>query len=132
VTDPADLLTEPSSDTILVLEDDVMVRTAMLRVLTHAGYPALAAANPIEAIQIAADHELAIRLLITDFGLHAVNGRQVADILVRDRPGLRVLYISGHAEADVVPEGRSGLGVAFLQKPFTMDTLLRQVRELLV
>ncbi|HWB41631.1 MAG TPA: response regulator [Gemmatimonadales bacterium] len=132
MTDPADPPSDPQSDTILVLEDDLLVRTAMLRVLQHAGYPALGAANPIEAIQIAADHELAIRLLITDFGLHAVNGRQVADVLVRDRPGLRVLYISGHAEADVVPEGRRSLGVAFLQKPFTMDTFLRQVRELLV
>jgi two-component system, cell cycle sensor histidine kinase and response regulator CckA len=122
----------PTSDTILVLEDDTTIRTAMLRVLERRGYVMLGAANPIEAIQIAADHELAIRLLITDFGLHAVNGRQVADILLRDRPGLRVLYISGHAEVDVVPQGRRGPGVAFLQKPFSMDALVQQVEKLLV
>jgi two-component system, cell cycle sensor histidine kinase and response regulator CckA len=132
VSDLAPPPDESSSDTILILEDDAVIRTAMLRVLEHAGYSTLGAANPIEAIQIAADHELAIRLLITDFGLHAVNGRQVADILLRDRPGLRVLYISGHDEADVVPANRRGLGVAFLQKPFSMDTLLRQVQQLLV
>jgi two-component system cell cycle sensor histidine kinase/response regulator CckA len=130
VTDPQDPSVEVPFN-ILVLEDDVTIRTAILKVLERSGYNTLSAANPVEAIQIAADHELAIRLLITDFGLHSVNGRQVADILLRDRPGMRVLYISGHSEADVVPQGRRGPGVAFLQKPFALDALLQQVDALL-
>jgi two-component system cell cycle sensor histidine kinase/response regulator CckA len=132
VTDPQDQSVEaPAPFNILVLEDDVTIRNAILKVLERSGYNTLAAASPVEAIQIAADHELAIRLLITDFGLHSVNGRQVADVLLRDRPGLRVLYISGHAEADVVPQGRRGPGIAFLQKPFSLDALLRHVDTLL-
>ncbi len=132
MTDPQDQSVEaPAPFNILVLEDDVTIRNAILKVLERSGYNTLAAASPVEAIQIAADHELAIRLLITDFGLHSVNGRQVADVLLRDRPGLRVLYISGHAEADVVPQGRRGPGIAFLQKPFSLDALLRHVDTLL-
>ncbi len=132
MTDPQDQSVEaPAPFNILVLEDDVTIRNAILKVLERSGYNTLAAASPVEAIQIAADHELAIRLLITDFALHSVNGRQVADVLLRDRPGLRVLYISGHAEADVVPQGRRGPGIAFLQKPFSLDALLRHVDTLL-
>ena len=132
MTDPQEPSVEPQLPyNILVLEDDVAIRSAILKVLERSGYNTLAAANPVEAIQIAADHELPIRLLITDFGLHSVNGRQVADILLRDRPGLRVLYISGHSEADVVPKGRRGPGVSFLQKPFSLDALMQHVDTLL-
>jgi two-component system, cell cycle sensor histidine kinase and response regulator CckA len=114
-----------------VLEDDPKIRSAIHRILELSGYSVLTASTPIEAIQTAADHEIPIHLLITDFGLHAVNGRQVADVLLRDRPQLRVLYISGHAEADVVPQHRRGPGVAFLQKPFALEALMERVRELL-
>ena len=131
MTDHQYLPLEPPKDTVLVLEDDTTIRSAIVRILGVAGYKALAASNPVEAIQTAADHEIPIHLLITDFGLHAVNGRQVADIILRDRPDLRVLYISGHSEADVVPQDRRGPGVAFLQKPFALDTLLLKVAELL-
>jgi len=67
---------------------------------------------------------------IHHFGLPAVNGRQVADVLVGDRPGLRVLYASGHSEARVIPHGLAP-GTAFLQKPFSVSALLQHVRDLL-
>jgi DNA-binding NtrC family response regulator len=60
-----------------------------------------------------------------------VTGPQLAKLIVADRPGLRVLYISGHSEAHAVPAGRVGPGTAFLQKPFTVESLLREVRGLL-
>jgi CheY-like chemotaxis protein len=116
---------------VLVLEDEPTIRNSIVRGLQLSGYTVLSAASPVDAIQIGADHELPIHLLITDFGLHAVNGWQVADLLLRDRPDLPVLYISGHAEADVVPRNRRGHGVAFLQKPFALETLMERVRELL-
>jgi two-component system, cell cycle sensor histidine kinase and response regulator CckA len=120
----------PASATILVVEDDAAIRSGVRRILKRAGYTVLTAATPIEAIQLAADHELPIRLLVTDFGLHAVTGRQVAEVLLRDRPGLRVLYVSGHPVAKVLPHGLPP-GTAFLQKPFSMSALLDHVRELL-
>jgi two-component system cell cycle sensor histidine kinase/response regulator CckA len=120
----------PAGETILVVEDDAVIRKAIRRILERAGYAVLTASTPVEAIELAADHEVPIRLLLTDFGLHAVTGRQVADILLRDRPGLRVLYVSGHSEAEVLPHGVAP-GTAFLQKPFSIETLVRRVRELL-
>ena len=123
-------MTGPTSATILVVEDDAAIRSGVQRILERAGYTVLTASTPIEAIQLAADHELPIRLLVTDFGLHAVTGRQVAEVLLRDRPGLRVLYASGHPEAKVLPHGLPP-GTAFLPKPFSMSALLHHVRELL-
>ena len=121
----------PAGATILVVEDDTAIRTGIRRLLERAGYTVLTASSPTEAIQLAADHEVPIRLLLMDFGLPLANGRQVADILMRGRPGLRVLYVSGHAPADVLPHGRPAPGTAFLGKPFSVDALLRHVRELL-
>jgi DNA-binding NtrC family response regulator len=72
-----------------------------------------------------------IHILLTDVGLLGVTGPQLAKLLVADRPGLRMLYISGHSEAHSVPPGRVGPGTAFLQKPFTLEVLLHEVRELL-
>jgi two-component system cell cycle sensor histidine kinase/response regulator CckA len=118
-----------TSDTILVLEDDAAIRKALVRVLERAGYVALGASTPVEAIELAADPEVPLRLLITDFSFHAVNGRQIADILLRDRPALRVLFISGHAESEVLPREGRRAGMAFLQKPFSMDALVQQVRD---
>jgi two-component system cell cycle sensor histidine kinase/response regulator CckA len=123
-------VTVPASTTILVVEDDAAIRSGVQRILERAGYTVLTASTPIEAIQLAADQELPIRLLVTDFGLHAVTGRQVAEVLLRDRPELRVLYVSGHPVAKVLPHGLSP-GTAFLQKPFSMSALLHHVRELL-
>jgi two-component system, cell cycle sensor histidine kinase and response regulator CckA len=123
-------VTVPASATILVVEDDAAIRSGVQRILEWAGYTVMTASTPIEAIQLAADHELPIRLLVTDFGLHAITGRQVAEVLLRDRPGLRVLYASGHPEAKVLPHGLPP-GTAFLQKPFSMSALLQHVRELL-
>jgi two-component system cell cycle sensor histidine kinase/response regulator CckA len=120
----------PAGETILVVEDDAVIRNAIRRILERAGYAVLTASTPVEAIELAADHEVPIHLLLTDFGLHAVTGRQVADILLRDRPSLRVLYVSGHSEAKVLPQGVAP-GTAFLQKPFSIEALVRHVRELL-
>ena len=119
------------SVTILVVEDDDAIRNAVRRILETAGYTVLAAATPMEAIELASNRQVPIHVLLTDVGLLGVTGPQLAKLLVADRPGLRMLYISGHAEAHAVPTGRVGPGTAFLQKPFTVEALLRQVRELL-
>jgi two-component system, cell cycle sensor histidine kinase and response regulator CckA len=117
--------------TILVLEDDAAVLKTTARVLERAGYEVLAASSPAEAVRQVADPGVPLRLLVTDFSFEAVSGHQVAERLMRDRPDLRVLYISGHLEADVLPPERRHPGSAFLQKPFSAERLVGQVRELL-
>ena len=119
------------SVTILVVEDDDAIRNAVRRILETAGYTVLVAATPMEAIELASSRQVPIHVLLTDVGLLGVTGPQLAKLLVGDRPGLRMLYISGHAEAHAVPTGRVGPGTAFLQKPFTAEALLHEVRVLL-
>jgi two-component system, cell cycle sensor histidine kinase and response regulator CckA len=121
----------PSTKTILVVEDDEAIRNAVRRILETAGYMVLPASTPMEAIELASNRQVAIHVLLTDVGLLGVTGPQLAKLLVADRPGLRMLYISGHSEAHSVPAGRVGPGTVFLQKPFTLEALLHEVRELL-
>lgn len=108
-----------------------MIRNAVRRILETAGYTVLSASTPMEAIELASNPQVPIHVLLTDVGLLGVTGPQLARLLVADRPGLRMLYISGHSEAHAVPAGRVGPGTAFLQKPFTLEALLHEVRELL-
>jgi DNA-binding NtrC family response regulator len=117
--------------TVLVLEDDAAVLKTIVRVLERAGYHVLAASNPGEALRQVSDPGVPLRLLVTDFSFEAVTGRQVAERLRRDRPELRVLYISGHLEVDVLPSEQRHPGSAFLHKPFSSGALVDQVRELL-
>jgi two-component system, cell cycle sensor histidine kinase and response regulator CckA len=121
----------PAGETILVVEDDSVIRNAIRRILEPAGYVVIPCATPMEAMDVASNHQQAIHVLLTDVAFSGVTGPQLAKLLMGERPGLRVLYISGHTEADSVPSGRVGPGTAFLQKPFSLDALLRQVRQLL-
>ena len=115
------------SPTILVVDDDRALLNAVRRILEKAGYTVLAAATCAEAIECAADGGVAIDLLVADF----TTGRQLADVLLRRRPELQVLYMSGYGEEDIVAAGGVREGAAFLQKPFAAEALLWRVQELL-
>ncbi len=117
--------------TILLVEDDVSLRKGIRRLLERAGYAVLTAATATEAMERAADRGVTIDLLLTDVVLPGVTGRQVAEVLERARPGLRVLYMSGYEESELSAQGNVRPGDAFLQKPFAVDALLHQVRALL-
>ncbi len=117
--------------TILLVDDDAAIRNGLRRLLETAGYTVLTAATPVEAIECAADHEIAIHVLLTDFVLPGITGTELAEVVVRGRPGLRVLYMSGHGEEDIAALGHAHPGAAFLQKPFAAGTLIQRVRELL-
>jgi two-component system, cell cycle sensor histidine kinase and response regulator CckA len=131
------ILTKQSSaesrgrETILFVEDDAGVRNSVRRMLEASGYRVISASMPMEAIELAGNYRSPIHVLLTDVGLLGVTGPHLARLLLADRPGLRVLYISGQTEADSMPPGRVGAGTAFLQKPFSMEALLDQLRELL-
>ena len=128
---PREIATERGLETILVVEDDPAIRNVIRRVLEEHGYRALVAATPHLALEVAARHEGAIHLLLTDVVLPEMSGRQLSERLLRDRPGLPVVFMSGYTDNAIVHQGRLDPDTEFLQKPFTTDTLLRRVRQVL-
>jgi signal transduction histidine kinase/ActR/RegA family two-component response regulator len=119
------------TETILVAEDDEMVRSLVKETLQRHGYDVLDAAGPLEAQKISDSHRGAIHLLITDVVMPKVNGRDLAARLLRRRPAMKVLYMSGYTDGAVVNNGILRKEVAFLQKPFTPAALAEKVREVL-
>jgi two-component system cell cycle sensor histidine kinase/response regulator CckA len=118
-------------ETILLVEDEDGVRAAARRILAAQGYTVLEAFDGAEALTLAAGHSAAIDLLLTDVVMPRKTGPQVAAELLAQRPGLKVLYVSGFADEAIVPLALAGGDTAFVQKPFTHDGLAAAVRELL-
>ena len=121
----------PGHETLLIVEDDEMVRRLVRDTLEREGYRILDAGSPEDASRIAARNKRPIDLMITDVVLPQMNGKQLAEQLGRDRPEMRVLYMSGYTDNAVVASAGLPPGSAFLQKPFTPGALSRRVRELL-
>jgi PAS domain S-box-containing protein len=124
---PARTLPAPSpSRTVLVVEDDPMVRTLVLRVLGAQGYELLAAANGAEAIALADEHPRDIHLLLSDVVMPGKSGPEVAAEVTARRPTTRVLLMSGYPR-----NAMDGLGdrVSFIAKPFSARALLAAVSE---
>jgi CheY-like chemotaxis protein len=119
------------SETLLLVEDEPLVRELAVQALRGHGYRVLVAKNGNEALAIVSDHAAALDLLITDVVLPQMSGRQLAGQLGAVLPGLKVLYVSGYAEHTIVHHGVLDEGVAFLPKPFTPGVLVRKVREVL-
>lgn len=117
--------------TILLVEDEPGVRSFAAQVLEKAGYRVLAAASGEEAQALAANTTGQIALLLTDVVMSGINGRVLAERLRALNPALPVLYTSGYTDDAVVRAGVVAHGAAFLQKPFTPESLLQRVRAML-
>jgi PAS domain S-box-containing protein len=129
---PTPAATAPGgTETVLLVEDEDVLRPLFRRMLQDKGYQVLEARNGSDALQIASSHAGPIHLLLTDVVLPQMNGREVAERLTALRPGLRVLFMSGYASEKVFRHGVVEEGTAFLQKPFREETLARKVREVL-
>ncbi|MDP2270683.1 MAG: ATP-binding protein [Archangium sp.] len=114
---------------ILVVEDDETIRAVVVRALRDVGYQVTGAARPDEALTVAAG--ASFDLLLSDVVMPGMNGRQLADLLQRAQPSLRVLFVSGYTENTIIHHGVLDEGVDFLAKPFTPSQLREHVRVLL-
>jgi len=120
-----------SSEKILLVEDEESVRSLVRHALEKAGYTVLVAANGPEALELEREHQASIELLLTDLVMPRMGGRELAEELARRRPGLRVLLMSGYTDDAVVRNGGLEAGTEFLQKPFSLGTLVSMVRRVL-
>jgi signal transduction histidine kinase len=118
-------------ETVLVVEDDRMVRDLVCAVLDEQGYNVLSAATGDEALRTAEPHRAIIELLISDIIMPGMNGPELARELRRTQPEIRILYISGYSDDDISYPGELAPDVQFLQKPFTPAALGRKVRQVL-
>jgi PAS domain S-box-containing protein len=119
------------SETVLLAEDEEAVRNFTRRVLAAHGYTVLTAADGQEALHLAEQHAGPIHLLLTDVVMPNMGGRELAERLVAARHDTKVLYLSGYTDDAIVHHGVLEPGIAFLQKPFTLQGLARKLREVL-
>jgi two-component system, cell cycle sensor histidine kinase and response regulator CckA len=120
-----------NTETILLVEDQEAVRSFARHVLLAEGYTVLEARDGEEAFQVAQQRQGPIHLLVTDVVMPRMGGRPLADLLARDRPEIRVLFVSGYTDETITRYGVPEAGRAFLQKPFTPVRLAQKVREVL-
>jgi hypothetical protein len=119
------------SETVLIVEDQDAVRQLASAWLARLGYRVLEASNGPEAIELARRYPGQIDLLLTDVILPLMNGQALAEELLRTRPGIKALYVSGYAGAVVDHGGMPEGDWAFLAKPFSREALAAKVREVL-
>jgi CheY-like chemotaxis protein len=118
-------------ETVLLVEDEPGVRAIGKDLLEFHGYKVLEAENGVRALEVEARHKGPIHLLLTDVVMPLMGGRELAERLSGRRPETRILFVSGFTDDTVVRHGVLDEGVAFLQKPFTLESLSRTVRHVL-
>ncbi len=126
------LVVEGGTETILVVEDDNLVRTFVVGQIQSLGYATVAAINAAEAMVII-DSPLAIDLLFTDMIMPgSMNGRQLADAALQRRASLKILFTSGYSNEAIIHHGHLDAGVLLLAKPYRKSDLARMIRTALV
>jgi hypothetical protein len=119
------------TETILLVEDEEMVRDIASQALEENGYRVLAAQDTIHAQSLCQEHKGRIHLMLTDVVMPQMSGRALAERVATIRPEMRVLYMSGYTDDHIVHHGVLEEGMNFIEKPFTADQLARKVREVL-
>jgi PAS domain S-box-containing protein len=119
-----------SGETVLVVEDEPVVRGVILELLGEQGYRTLEAVDGPSGLRILRSPER-IDLLVTDVGLPGMNGRQLADQARESRPDLKILFITGYAESVAISDGFLQPGMEMITKPFDLDNLSRRIRSMI-
>jgi two-component system, cell cycle sensor histidine kinase and response regulator CckA len=128
---PRETATLTGTETILLAEDDEMLRPLTKGLLAKFGYTVLDAESAEQALAVAGARQGPIHLLVADVVMPGASGRELARRLAQSRPETRVLYVSGYTDDAIVHHGMLEPGLKFLQKPFTPAALARKVREVL-
>ena len=120
-----------SHKTILLVDGHAAARKSMERFLVDAGYRILAAHSGKKALKVFAEHSAAVDLLIADIMMPGMNGRELAETLLRQKPALRVLLISGYEHAPIELAGGFAAAIELVRKPFSGKALIKRVIEVL-
>jgi CheY-like chemotaxis protein len=124
-------LPQVGTETLLLVEDEAAVRASVRRLLEWHGYTVLEARNGEDALRVYEDNESGIDLVLTDLVMPEMGGHELVERLRARHPGLRVLFMSGYTERAFTSNGAMPLGTGFVEKPFTVETLMRRLREVL-
>ena len=119
------------TETVLVVEDDLLVRELTTDTLSLLGYRVLNAANGQKALDLVEEYQQEIHLLLTDIVMPKMNGRVLAERLIQLRPGMKVIFVSGYTDDTMIHHDMFDSEVAFLTKPFSPVQLMQKVREIL-
>jgi two-component system, cell cycle sensor histidine kinase and response regulator CckA len=125
------VVSESTLETILVVEDEGGIRALVRKILKRQGYNVLEAAGGEEALRIMAEHPGQLDLLLTDVMMPGMNGVELSYKALEAKPNLKVLFVSGYTDESLLEAGQFPSGTAFLQKPFTLGSLLGKVRDVL-
>lgn len=124
-------LSASGRETVLVVDDEEMVRRLAARILVTQGYRVLEAQHGEEAVRVLQRASHRINCVLTDVSMPGIGGRQLGETIARCWPQVKVLYMSGFAAKRMVQEGALDPTHPFVQKPFTSEQLVRRIRELL-
>ncbi|PKL38101.1 MAG: hypothetical protein CVV44_13115 [Spirochaetae bacterium HGW-Spirochaetae-1] len=119
------------NETILLVEDDDMVRNFATNILERLGYNIISCNTAESALEKSREYSGNIHILVTDVVLPGMNGKTLADAIVKQRQGIKVLFTSGYNENIIVHHGVLDEGIQFIGKPYTMDSLARKIREIM-
>ena len=119
-----------TGETVLVVEDEPVVRSVILEMLGEQGYRTIEAADGPSGLRLLCMNEQ-VDLLITDVGLPGMNGRQLADLARETRPDLKIIFITGYAESVAIADGFLQPGMEMITKPFDLDHLSRRIRAMI-
>lgn len=128
---PVELSLVHGVETVMVVEDEEMARELVCETLRAYGYEVLEARDTEHGVQIASDFEGVLHLLLTDVIMPHTNGRELYETISSYHPDMEVLYMSGYTDNVIVHHGILDEGVNFIQKPFTVQSLIQKVRQVL-
>jgi CheY-like chemotaxis protein len=120
-----------AAETILLVEDEQLVRNLTREILERNGYVVLEAADGLDALRASASYDGFIHLMLTDVVMPRMSGRELVEQILTLRPDMRVLYVSGYSEEAIVRQGELTPGIELLPKPFTPGVLTVRIREIL-
>jgi CheY-like chemotaxis protein len=120
-----------ANETVLVVEDDEDVRSYTVGILRELGYRVIEAVDGATALQVLNRTDQQIRLLLTDVVMPQMSGSELAELARRDRPEIKVLFMSGYTRDAIMRDGRLETGVELLSKPFTFAALSKKLRAVM-